>query len=79
MKLPIIRHDYMLHFFYGVMVSLALFPFIGVWSALVATVVGVVKEAYDNVTETGHTDVYDALWTSFGGVVVVLPYLWCML
>lgn len=79
MKLLIIKHDYMLHFFYGAMVALVMFPFIGLWSALVATAAGVAKEVYDNVIGTGRTDMYDALWTFFGGLVVVLPVIWGMI
>lgn len=67
--------DKILHLLVGISASAILSPVIGpVQAFAVATVLGVLKEAYDG-TGRGDVDVRDFVWTSFGGLLSSIAYV----
>ena len=69
-KLANVPHDKLLHFYYGSLLAAGVCVLAGaVWSMFVVVVVAAGKEVYDRYNN-GTVDVWDAVWTVYGGTVV---------
>lgn len=77
----LLAKDKLQHFFAGVIIAAALYPFIGHYALLTAIVIGLLKEyVFDALFPWGTPDIWDAIATTLGGlsvsfVVLVVRYL----
>lgn len=81
MNLPQLPQDKANHFVYGAIIAALLSPIIGPWPAVLTVIaVGFLKEVSDNWQNyrnagTHGVELWDALATAAGGIIVVLPQL----
>tara|TARA_R100001594_G_scaffold122883_1_gene159149 strand:- start:1782 stop:2027 length:246 start_codon:yes stop_codon:yes gene_type:complete len=73
-KLSEIKHDKLLHFFYGTILSFIGIGIFGLWGLLLTVIVGAWKElVYDK--KYGTPDVWDFVWTIFPAGMFIALYM----
>jgi len=73
-KLTDIKHDKLLHFFYGTVISFIGVGIFGLWGLLLTIIIGAWKELiYDK--KHGTPDIWDFLWTILPAIMFVILYI----
>ena len=73
-KLSEIKHDKLLHFFYGTILSFIGIGIFGLWGLLLTVIVGAWKElVYDK--KHGAPDIWDFIWTILPALMFVILYI----
>jgi hypothetical protein len=73
-KLTDIKHDKLLHFFYGTIISFIGVGIFGLWGLLLTVIIGAWKElVYDK--KHGTPDIWDFLWTILPAIMFVILYI----
>ena len=71
-------HDKLAHYFVGTLIGLfgvILLPAFIFMAVVMALIIGVGKEIYDNLSGTGTPDSMDVVWTAAGGLVVNVAFI----
>jgi len=72
-KLTEIKHDKLLHFFYGTIISFIGVGIFGLWGLLLTVIIGAWKElVYDK--KHGTPDIWDFVWTILPAIMFVILY-----
>ena len=72
-KLGEIKHDKLLHFFYGTILSFVGVGIFGLWGLILTVIVGAWKElVYDK--KHGTPDVWDFMWTILPAIMFIILY-----
>ena len=72
-KLTKIKHDKLLHFFYGTVISFIGVSIFGLWGLTLTVLVGAWKElVYDK--QHGTPDVWDFAWTILPAIMFIILY-----
>jgi len=73
-KLTAIKHDKLLHFFYGTVISFIGVSAFGLHGLWLTVIIGAWKELiYDK--QHGTPDIWDFVWTMFPAIMFVILYL----
>ena len=72
-KLTAIKHDKLLHFFYGTVISFIGVGIFGLWGLTLTALVGAWKElVYDK--QHGTPDIWDFVWTILPAIMFIVLY-----
>ena len=69
-------HDKLLHFWYGTLLSVFPFLFIGLWGLIIPFIVGAYKEiVYDKIQKKGTPDKWDFFFTVLPAIFIYIIYV----
>ena len=72
-KLTKIKHDKLLHFFYGTVTSFIGVGIFGLWGLMLTVIIGAWKELiYDK--QHGTPDIWDFVWTILPAIMFIILY-----
>ena len=72
-KLTTIKHDKLLHFFYGTIISFIGVGIFGLWGLILTVIIGAWKElVYDK--KHGTPDIWDFIWTILPAIMFIILY-----
>ena len=73
-NLPVLAHDKANHFVYGAFIaSIGIVLFGTLIGMALCVILAVLKEVYDHWHPNHQADLFDAVWTVLGGLVVMFP------